>query len=149
MLSPGARFRVCDERVVARVFDGEAVIIDLSSGVYYSLQQTGTLVWELIGARHGLAEIETAVVEGHDVLPEQARADVRRLVGDLLDEGLVVQLDTDASAHGPSAPPARAAERRPYTPPVLEIFRDVTDLLAIDPPMPTLPEWPAKDPADG
>jgi hypothetical protein len=148
LLSPGTRFRVCHERVVARVLDGEAVIIDLSSGVYYSIQHTGAVVWELIGASHSLEEVEAAVIDGHDVSPEQARADVRRLAGELLDEGLIVPLDAQA-AGPPPALPRRAEVRLPYMPPTLDVFRDVSDLLAIDPPMPTLPDGPWKESGDG
>ena len=73
---------------------------------------------------------------------------MRRLAGELLDEGLIVPLDGQAPGPPPTLP-RRAEARLPYTPPTLDIYRDVSDLLAIDPPMPTLPDGPWTESGDG
>lgn len=77
-------------QIIDRVVDGEALLIHLQSGDYFSLNDTGTIVWENIdGSRtvRDLAEIVVAEYEGdRDLIV----ADVLSLVNRLADEGLVV-----------------------------------------------------------
>lgn len=77
-------------QIIDRVVDGEALLIHLQSGDYFSLNDTGTIVWENIdGSRtvQDLAEIVVAEYEGdRDLIV----ADVLSLVNRLADEGLVV-----------------------------------------------------------
>lgn len=127
-----------EAEVAASVVDGEAIIINLSNGIYYSLDGTGGFIWELIAARRTVADIADAILEQYDVSAEQAAADLERLVSELISEKLVSALD-GGMRDAPSSPPGRQP-RRHYTSPRLEIYRDLGDLMAMDPPMPPLSE---------
>lgn len=141
------RLRPNEREVAAKVFDNEAILINLSSGVYYSMGDVGSLVWQMVEGDHSLEEIVAAVTARYDVSTDRARADVARLARELVQENLVVT--------STAAPPARARadarpdRRLPYAAPTLNIYRDMGDLLAIDPPMPALDEIPWKEPSDG
>jgi len=54
MLSSATRFQMNDTEVTATVIDGEAIMINLSSGVYYSTDAVGARIWEL-ATESGLA----------------------------------------------------------------------------------------------
>lgn len=145
MLSLQARFRPNEKEVAAKVLDGEAIIINLSNGIYYSMDKVGGVLWAMIAEGHSLEEILAAIVARYDVSPEQARADLERLAAELLQENVVL-----ASDHAP--PPREHPEPRQklaYESPQLNIYRDMGDLLALDPPMPGLEEIPWKEPAEG
>lgn len=145
MLSLQARFRPNEQEVAAKVLDGEAIIINLSNGIYYSMDKVGGVLWALLAEGHSLQEILAAIVARYDVSPERARADLERLAAELLQENVVL-----ASDHAP--PPREHPEPRqklPYESPQLNIYRDMGDLLALDPPMPGLEEIPWKEPAEG
>jgi hypothetical protein len=138
------RLRPNSQEVAAKVIDGEAIMINLSSGVYYSMDRVGGAIWELIESGHSLEEMTTAITARYEVIREQAEADVQRLVEELAQENLIV-----ASTDG--APPqpkllAEAGPRLAYEPPRLNIYRDMGDLLALDPPIPGLEETPWKEP---
>jgi len=45
----GRFFRINSPPVVAETLDGEATIVDLESGTYYALNESGTFVWEELG----------------------------------------------------------------------------------------------------
>lgn len=145
MLSLQARFRPNEKEVAAKVLDGEAIIINLSNGIYYSMDKVGGVLWAMVEAGHSLEETVEEIVARYDVSPEQARADIDRLAAELIQENLVL-----ASDHAP--PPREHPEPRqklPYESPRLNIYRDMGDLLALDPPMPGLEEIPWKEPAAG
>jgi len=145
MLSLQARFRPNEKEVAAKVLDGEAIIINLSNGIYYSMDKVGGVLWAMLTEGHSLEEILAAIVARYDVSPEQARADIERLAAELLQENVVLTSD-----HAP--PPREHPEPRQklaYESPHLNIYRDMGDLLALDPPMPGLEEIPWKEPAEG
>lgn len=129
-----------DPEVVGKVIDGEAIIINLATGMYYSADEVGGLIWTLFETGHSVDEAAAHVAARYQVEADQARADIERIALRLVEEGLVKQVDreADAVAVATAAPP----ERRPYVAPSLEAYRDMKDLLALDPPMPALKRNP-------
>lgn len=146
MPEPRDRFRRDDQNVAAKVMDGEAVIINLANGVYYSMDNTGGVAWAMIEEGYRLDQVATALAERYDVSHERVLEDVERLVSQLLAESLLVPTD-----HGPEV--GRAEEtprvgRLPYEAPVLNAYRDMGDLLALDPPVPGFKDIPWNEPGD-
>jgi len=124
-------------RVAARVIDGEAIIMDVRSGVYYSMQGTGSFVWEQIDGGATVQGIAQALARRYDVSPERALQDVTSLVEQLLQEG-VARYDDNVRVVETVAAPHSADVRLPYQPPGLQVYRDMGDLLALDPPAPSV-----------
>lgn len=81
------------EHVVFRELDGEAVILNLDTGTYFGLDDVGTRIWRHLDRRDPIDALVGALVEEYDVEPEQARADVGRLIGQLVEKGLLVAVD--------------------------------------------------------
>jgi hypothetical protein len=145
MLTATPRLKPRSADIASKVMDGEAIIINLSNGVYYSLDNVGGFIWEQITATRSVAETVAAISARYEVSEERAQADVERLVADLLREDVIEPFD------GRPAPtqsaPATPAARLPYEPPALNIYRDMGDLLALDPPTPGL-DSPWQDPEE-
>jgi hypothetical protein len=126
--------------VAAKVVEGEAIIINLSNGIYYSMENVGAFIWEYMAAGLSLGEIVTTVTTQYEVSAEHAQADLEQLAAQLVEEGIVQPTDDDPSPL--DRPGADGRTRLPYDPPRLEIFRDIGHLLALDPPMPGLRDVP-------
>src|SRR5688572_6709220 len=113
MLALDDRLAPNSAEVAASVLDGEAIMINLSSGVYYSMDGVGGLIWERIAERQRLEEIVVAIVQSYDVPAAQARTDLERLLEELLGELLVCVVDGEAPAPQPApgrfVPPQRLA----------------------------------------
>ena len=142
VLDRTSRLRPNDAQVASDVMDGEAIMIDLANGTYYSMDNVGGHIWSLIRDGRSLEEIVADVTARYAVDPTEARRDVRRLTEQLLDERLV--LPADGGAAGEASAAAPLAEKLAYEPPRLTVHRDMERLLALDPPMPTLGEVPWK-----
>ena len=72
--------------------DGSAVLLHLDNKFYYSLNETGSFMWQQIEKSAGAMSMEglvEALYAHFDVNPEQARADVKEFIEDLAKEGLV------------------------------------------------------------
>lgn len=126
--------RLNEEEVVAKLIEDEAILINLVSGVYYSMDGCGARVWSLIEAGAALETIIATLASEYDVPMPRASEDVRRLIAELLEQRLVFAADS-ASVTLPTDLPI-AAEKRDYAAPTLNIYTDMGDLLALDPPVP-------------
>ena len=139
MLNLSSRLQPNREEIAAKVMDGEAIIINLTTGVYYSMDKVGGLVWDLIEGGNSMEEIVEFILSRYDVGREQAKADVERLAAELMQEKLVLE------SNGEVTPPERKIseqDKLPYEPPKLNIYHDMGDLLALDPPTPGLENLP-------
>ncbi len=121
-----------EAEAAAKTYDDEVIFMNLTTGVYASIESQGALLWEAIGKRHSLREIAEVLAQHYEVASAQALNDLRELAVQLLREGMV----RASSASEPTGATASAASRRPYEAPRLVIYRDMEDLLALDPPLP-------------
>lgn len=78
------------EDTVFRELDGEAVILQLESGMYYGLDPVGTRLWQLIDQHGQLQPVYDAALREFDVEPAQLRSDLLALVSELAGKQLVV-----------------------------------------------------------
>jgi hypothetical protein len=73
------------ENLAWRRIKGEAVILDLDTSEYFSLNETGVLIWERLGVGECLDEVREALCREYTVAEEKARTDVFNLTQQLLD----------------------------------------------------------------
>jgi len=132
------RLRVREPDVAGKVIDGEAVIINLASGMYYSLNGSGSAVWELTEKGCTLAEAADALSSAFKIPAETAQRDVSRLWENLLAENLMV-VSEDSSAKGVDKGAISVNGGTEYAAPALTKFEDMVDLFAAAPPLPELP----------
>ena len=142
MLGPDDRLVPNTSEVAGEVIEGEAIIIDLASGVYYSMTGAGGVLWALLEEGRSLGAAAAAIAARYDVPVDRVRADVERVAAELLQHGLVVRGD---AAPPPRPPAAPGPEPQPaYEAPQLHVYRDLSALLALDPPAPGLRDIPWK-----
>jgi hypothetical protein len=74
---------------VASDMEGETTILNLKSGVYFGLDSIGAQIWQLIQEPKTLAQIRDVLKAEYDVAPAQLEADIRELLEQLAEQGLV------------------------------------------------------------
>lgn len=137
------RLRVAEPGVTAKIMEGEAIFINLMSGLYYSLDGAGGAMWSLLEAGHTIGETAARIAERYEVSVSRAAEDVRAIAARLLEEGLVVL--TRDRATDPTGEPSGTADGE-YRSPVLQRYDDMAELFALDPPLPELPDPPRSAP---
>jgi len=68
---------------------GEAALLNLKSGVYFGLDPVGARIWRALQEPTSLGEIRAAILREYDVEPDRLDTDLRELVSDLAQHGLV------------------------------------------------------------
>jgi hypothetical protein len=75
---------------------GEAVILDLNSGVYFGLNEVGARVWNLVQEPRSVREIRETILREYDVEPGRWEVDLQALLRELAEAGLVEVRDETA-----------------------------------------------------
>lgn len=78
------------EGVAAQIADGEAVLLDIESGEYFSLNPVGSRIWELCDGTRSTAEIVSVICDEFAVAEDVATADANEILDELEKERLVV-----------------------------------------------------------
>jgi Coenzyme PQQ synthesis protein D (PqqD) len=77
------------EDVVWRDLQGESVLLDLKSGVYFGLDTVGTRIWTLLQAQSDLQAVLEELLREYEVTEETCASDLLNLVSLLAEKGLV------------------------------------------------------------
>ena len=75
--------------VVFRELDGEMVLLNLATGVYFGLDPVGTRIWTLIEAQRSSDEIVEMLTAEYEVDADTLDADLTRFLLTLRDNELV------------------------------------------------------------
>jgi hypothetical protein len=75
--------------VVFRELDGEAVILNLESGVYFGLDAVGTRIWQLCQEHGSVRSVWEAMQREFDESAETLESDLLAFIDELSTRGLV------------------------------------------------------------
>jgi hypothetical protein len=83
------RYKAIAEALVATLSDG-AVLLNLQTKRYYSLNETGTRIWEMVQQTADEDSIVATLLREYEVEDQMARAEVRRILDELIEAQLIV-----------------------------------------------------------
>ena len=142
-----ARIRVNAPQVIHESIDGEVIIINLTSGNYYSVKGSGADVWALIEQSPGATRADLAGALELRFEGSQSEIDglLESFLSDLRAEGRVT--DADPSGDPPVFEAPADGMRQPFSAPLLEKYTDMQDLVLLDPVHEVdATGWPATEP---
>jgi len=77
-------------RIVAQQAAGQWVLLDVSTGQYYGLDQIGGRIWQLCDGTRSVRQIAEVVCDEYDAAGQSVEDDVAGLVSELVGESLLV-----------------------------------------------------------
>lgn len=87
-LSEGSRLIVSKDQVSCDLA-GEAAILNVKSGVYFGLDPVGARVWSVLQNPVTFAELRQMMLDEYEVGADRLEADLRDLIADLAEHGLL------------------------------------------------------------
>ena len=90
---------VPSDDIVARVIEGELIIVPLVAGIgdmedeLFTLNETGRAIWDRLDGTNSLGMIVSELADEFDADPDQIERDVLGLVGELARRRMVVEVD--------------------------------------------------------
>lgn len=82
LLNPNSRIKVSEDQVSSYVA-GEAVILNLKTGTYHSLNPVGARIWQLIQEPQMMRDIINTIVTEYDVELSVCERDLQELLTQL------------------------------------------------------------------
>ena len=67
----------------------ESILLSLTSGAHYTLNDTGTMFWELVDGQRSIADCAAEIASEYDVEPDVVEADLLELAVEFKSEKLI------------------------------------------------------------
>jgi len=123
--------------VIYEVFDSEIVIINLSTGSYYSLDKSGAEIWRLLERPKTKAaivqEISNRYLGDHTHLEQE----IDKFLDELQQNSLIAPTETadaeDSNHPTESGETVAGATKLPFEAPIVHKYTDMEELLLLDP----------------
>jgi hypothetical protein len=123
-------YRINDAKVIHEIIDGDAIMINLDNGNYYSMNESGAYAWSLLQQGAARTDIIRLLAERFSLSVTQGEEHAEAFISHLFREELI-------SEHNESCDPASLKPLEgaagTYTPPQLLVFSDMQELLLLDP----------------
>jgi hypothetical protein len=127
-------YAVNQPRVIHETIDGEAIIMDLNQGFYFSLEGLGAEIWNLLVEGTAVDRVVGVISQRYAGDDETIRTGVQELITSLEAASLIVPADAPPSPTEPE-PTATgdSAEKSLFVAPKLNTYSDMKNLLLLDP----------------
>jgi hypothetical protein len=131
-MTTATRYVVRSPAVVHETIDGEAVIINLESGAYFSAEGASAIAWQRIAGGASAADLIAVIDERYEGGAAEIGTAVDHFIAQLSQEGLIRPAEPaeGAPAATPAPPPAAKPAFKELS---LRIFTDLQELLLLDP----------------
>lgn len=80
---------IASDIVTSSEIGDELALLEPETGQYFTLNQTGSVVWQFLREPHPLSEIVDEVANKFDVSATQCKDDVEALIAQLSEAGLI------------------------------------------------------------
>ena len=80
---------VANDTVVAAELEGEMVLLNAETGIYFGLDALGTQIWQLLMSGATPEETVESLLTEYEVEPAKLRADVTEFLDQLVARGLM------------------------------------------------------------
>ena len=129
-----SRFRINSPKVIHQIFETEVVVVHLETGSYYSVEGPGIDIWRMLEQRRDADDIVESFTRGANGCADGNAQAVRAFLQNAADEALIVP-DEAAATNGfaPQNGHHLATLDLAATPPRIQKFTDMRDLLLLDP----------------
>ena len=124
------RYNIYDNNIISDVFGEEVVLVNLESGVYYSLRYSAAQIWIRLINQYSPTEIVVDLIQIYKVDENDLISDINLFFTQLLEVKIIkIALETEKKSIEFNSKEILV----PYTSPVLETFSDMQEILLLDP----------------
>jgi hypothetical protein len=127
-----AQYRSNGPRFVDESVDGEALIMDMVTGTYYTCLGPATIAWDALKRGVEPGDVASMIATMYEADAAAVERDLDAFVAELVQEEMLVARD-GAPASAPVEPPPAPAPAGPYAPMRIERYTDLADLILLDP----------------
>ena len=117
-------------QVMHETIEGETIIIDLSTGTYFSLRGSGPAIWNALVGGADTESVRASLERVYEGAPGEIAGALDSFLVQLEREGLIAP---GAATAAPGLAPEHVPSKIPFEPPQLETYEDLQDIILLDP----------------
>lgn len=125
------RYKINAPSVVSEVIDGEAVIVNMDNGSYYSIDDSGAFIWDLLCQGANSDDLVGLVEKSYASSDVDVAAIISEIIAEFLKEELLVKAE-DGDGESPRDFKAGSFDHS-FSVPLLKKYTDMEELLLLDP----------------
>jgi hypothetical protein len=123
-------YSINDSKAISEMLDGETIIINLESGNYYSLNATGSILWNNIKDHCPISQIIAHFAATYDAPAEEIEKSVMQMVDFLKADNLILE----GQAVDNSVPKKTVVDKKEaWVAPTIQRYEDMQAMLLADP----------------
>jgi hypothetical protein len=126
------RFRVNAPKVISETIDGEAVVINLDTGNYYSLEGSAGEIWGLLEQGLGTEKIESVLTSRHRASSDEVSTILGNFLKEVQADDLLVPVADHQAGPEPTVEVPPPGESQLLAPHIAK-YTDLKHLIALDP----------------
>ena len=127
-----------NKNIAHEIIDGEAIIVNLENGTYYSLSKTGADLWNFVEKGFDIPEIVEGLTQRYEGNGTEIKTSVSRLLADLEKEGLItINQEANSEKKGEilvsREDEVKNGKKPLFESPTLQKYTDMQEMLWLDP----------------
>ena len=127
-------YHINDAEIIHEIIDGEVMLLNLTNGNYFSLDNVGVIIWEMISQNYPVEILIEAIAGFDSANKESMETAIRQVVAQMIEEGLIISLDDDASFNRDDIIKSIDSRLRDgsiqFIDPVLHMYKDIQEKYA-------------------
>lgn len=126
-------YKIDETKVISETFeDGETIIIDLSTGDYYSVNKTAAIIWNQIKSDNGVQKILQFFLNSYNANAKLIEQSILDIIDFLIKNNLIFESNSNNSVDILEKI-VNNNEKKPFIIPEIEKFDDMKKALLADP----------------
>lgn len=121
--------KIDTKNVFFESFANENVIVNISKGNYYSMKGSAVVIWSLLENAYSMSQLINYITINYTISEEIAKLKISQFIATLQSEALILTINSQEIVPIIATP----TEKTAFEEPVIEIFRDLQELLLLDP----------------
>ena len=122
-------FKIDTKNVFFESFANENVIVNISKGNYYSMKGSAVVIWSLLEDAFSMSQLINYITVNYTISEEIVKPIISQFIEMLQSEELILTINSQEIVPIIATP----TEKIVFEEPVIEIFRDLQELLLLDP----------------
>jgi hypothetical protein len=128
------QYSINRDKVIFEKFDSEIILINLDNGNYFSIQHVALNIWELLEKGLDRLSVISTIAKIYKTTFEKIENDISEFLEELLKESLIVNTESTKNVFNSNVNDENIGKQiEPYSKPVLEIYKDMQNLILLDP----------------
>ena len=85
------KFSITKDKLTYKIIDGQATILNLDNGNYYTLDGAAMKIWQAVASQKNFGQILLLLIKEYQISSKKLKNDLTGFIKDMTKEGLIIE----------------------------------------------------------